>query len=123
MYDFFLALLSSSRIFFAIPPFFCFRTKIKKTKDLYSSSKGSSSISAASASADEEYYSNYNPTRTGGMMPKGKAIAPQAVKNVSPTASQTQVLFSPRSNPMNPFNPLDRQAIDSTCLFLLLSTL
>lgn len=65
-----------------------------RKKEITLSSKPVSSVSAASASADEEYYSTFNPIRTGGMMPKSKAIAPQSVKNVSPTPSQTQVTSS-----------------------------
>lgn len=54
--------------------------------------KTAGSVSGASGSADDEYYTNFNPIRTGGMlMPHGKAIAPASVKAVSPTPSQTQV--------------------------------
>lgn len=69
--------------------------RAKKASDDYLASKalGSvGSVSGASGSGDDEYYNNYNPVRTGGMLaPHGKAIAPASVKPVSPTPSQTQV--------------------------------
>lgn len=56
--------------------------------------KSVGSVSGASGSADDEYYSNYNPIRTGMLMPHGKAVAPQSVKAISPTPSQTQVILA-----------------------------
>lgn len=73
--------------------------RAKKSSADYLASKAAigsaGSVSGASGSADDEYYNNYNPVRTGGMLaPHGRAIAPASVKPVSPTPSQTQVGFS-----------------------------
>ena len=71
--------------------------RAKKSSADYLASKAigsAGSVSGASGSADDEYYNNYNPVRTGGMLaPHGRAIAPASVKPVSPTPSQTQVGF------------------------------
>lgn len=71
--------------------------RAKKASDDYLTSKtlgSAGSVSGASGSADDEYYNNYNPVRTGGMLaPHGRAIAPASVKQLSPTPSQTQVGF------------------------------
>ena len=70
------------------------RSKQKRASSDYLAQKTAGSVSGASGSADDEYYTNFNPIRTGGMlMPHGKAIAPASVKAVSPTPSQTQVSF------------------------------
>eukprot|EP00904_Undaria_pinnatifida_P006852 jgi/Undpi1/3297/HiC_scaffold_15.g06671.m1 len=67
------------------------RAKQKRASAEYLAQKTAGSVSGASGSADDEYYNNFNPIRTGGMlMPHGKAIAPASVKAVSPTPSQTQ---------------------------------
>lgn len=73
------------------------RMKAKRASEAYLAAKtagfaGSVSGASGSASADDEYYNNYNPVRTGGMLaPHGRAIAPASIKAVSPTPSQTKV--------------------------------
>lgn len=78
------------------------RQRAKKASDDYLASKlgagsaGSVSGASGSGSADDgEYYNTYNPVRTapGMLAPHGRAIAPQSIKAVSPTPSQTQVGF------------------------------
>ncbi|CAN0087746.1 unnamed protein product, partial [Ectocarpus fasciculatus] len=80
---------------------FCRRQRKKakeaSRKDYFSSKMMGSaggSLSGASGTGsgdDGEYYHNYNPIRTGGMLaPHGRAIAPASVKAVSPTPSQTK---------------------------------
>ncbi|CAN0219940.1 unnamed protein product, partial [Scytosiphon promiscuus] len=73
------------------------KMRAKKVSDEYLSGKGmgsAGSVSGASGSGsgdDGEYYNNYNPVRTGGMLaPHGRAIAPASIKAISPTPSQTQ---------------------------------
>ncbi|CAN0208497.1 unnamed protein product, partial [Ectocarpus sp. 12 AP-2014] len=73
------------------------RAKEASRKDFFSSkmmgsTAGSVSGASGTGSGDEgEYYHNFNPIRTGGMLaPHGKAIAPASIKAVSPTPSQTK---------------------------------
>lgn len=72
--------------------------RAKRISDDYLNAKAigsAGSVSGASGSGsgdDGEYYNNYNPVRTGGMLaPHGRAIAPASIKAISPTPSQTQV--------------------------------
>ncbi|CAM9777673.1 unnamed protein product, partial [Hapterophycus canaliculatus] len=90
-------LLGTCGCLWAMLGFYRQKKRAKRVSDEYLAAKAvgsAGSVSGASGSGsgdDGEYYNNYNPVRTGGMLaPYGRAIAPASIKAISPTPSQTQ---------------------------------